>query len=347
MTRLKNILQFLWTAIVFWVCCTLFFELIAVSLVPLGPWYSLTIKLIAPLVSVPISFSLAVCPRCRQKRPTTHTRMSRKQVLVLVGACIVVVAIGSLPTLSERTSRDNDAKRAMEHFELAYVGSNAEKARVERTLAELERARYRIAKEWSQPDETALISLYLYRDIREYRAAADQIWSGGATVCLVRGASIGVPLENASTLFSEDNASNTPLHEIVHVLMCQSLGKRAFYSLPRWFHEGMAELYAGDGLSRISQRPLNRLNVWLQRQQLMHPELFCSYAAEGSPAEISLSYRTAWEFSRSLEGRYGRAALTMVIESVAAGATFEDSLRDQLGGTCTELYTAWLRSFVN
>ena len=307
----------------------------------------MTIKFIAPLAAVPIGVSLAVCPRCRLKRPTTHKRMSRKQTLALVGVCIVAIIIALVPTLSERFSRDDDAKGAIEHFELAYVGSNVDQARVERTLAEFERAHRRLAKEWLQPAETSLISLYLYRDIKEYRAKVDEIWSGGVTVCLERGASIGVPLENASNVFSEENASNTPLHEIVHAMMCQSLGKSSFYSLPRWFHEGMAELYSEDGIPNLYRRIVNRLMIWRHRQVLMPPDVFCNYDADGTATEISLFYSTTWEFSRALDGLHSRHSLSHIVNLMAYGATFEDSLRDQLGGTCTELYTAWLRSFVN
>ena len=107
----------------------------------------------------------------------------------------------------------------------------------------------------------------------------------------------------------------------------------------------MAELYSEEGISRLYKRILNRLMIWNYRQDLMTPDAFCNYEADGSTAEVLLFYHTAWEFLRSLDGRHGRDSLTRIIDSVASGMTFENSLLSQFGGTCNELYTEWIRAF--
>ena len=242
-------------------------------------------------------------------------------------------------------SRPEDAKIALGYFEVTNASSFMERARLERTLAEFERARRRLLDEWSQPKENSRIPLYLYNNRTEFLAGWGLKEAAGAAACLETGPIIGLPLEQASQTGTEQPASNTPLHEMVHAMMCQSLGKNSFYSVPRWFHEGMAELYSEEGISRWHKRILNRLLIWKYRQDLMPPDTFCNYEAGGSAAEVSRFYATTWEFLRSLDGRYGRHALTRIIDLVASGATFEDSLLKQLGGTCSELYTEWIRAF--
>ena len=77
-------------------------------------------------------------------------------------------------------------------------------------------------------------------------------WSGGYTSCQEEGVTVGVPLENASNVLEELPASRTPLHEMVHATWCQSLTRDLFRSIPRWFHEGMAQWYENEGRRQFS-----------------------------------------------------------------------------------------------
>ena len=313
----------------------LLLEAAVIELVPLGPWFRRMMAVVAPVVAILTAFCLVLLkPRAAGCLKSLANTLSWPLALVLMLAIVAPVAF---PRLSERLSRASDAEAALQEFYVSY-SPNLEHARVERTLAEFERARRRLEGQWPRPEESSPITLHLFQTLREYRTAfASDLWSGGGTYCGQNGVVIGVPLEEPS----EREASRTPLHEMVHATMCQSLGTQAFYSIPRWFHEGMAQLYEGDGFAQLDERALNRLTVWLKRRDVMTAEAFCGYTPRDSPAEVSLFYDTAWEFARSLEASHGRNALNTVVAEVAYGRAFEDSLQTHFSGTCTRLYADW------
>lgn len=265
---------------------------------------------------------------------------SKLMVGFLVIVLLILAALAS-PQACEHLSRATDAESARQVFELVGI-SGIESDRTEYTLAEFERARRRLEGEWPTPDDSLPISLHFFRDIGEYHSAIGKDWSGGALSCRETRITIFIPLEEVPEIFSEDEESHTPLHEMVHAMICQSIGKRAHRSIPSWFHEGIAVFHEHESSSR-SRRVSNRFNVWFSRQDLMNPDRFCNYIPLDNRAEIALFYATAGEFVRSLATGHGSDALNLVIQGVASGLAFEDSLRSHFGGTCINLYSEWSR----
>ena len=338
---------------------------ILVELVPLGPLFGFTVLFVAPATTLVILFA----PRLLLSSVTgAPTRMKALLVdffgylqskvtdncgkthlpkwLIVLGCLLLVVipAVSLLSMFSERSHRTSDATAALQSFELIY-SSGTDDPGIQRTLAELERARRQLDGQWPTSTNSQPIALYLFRDAEDFRTQLQLgDWSGGATYCSDTGPSIGVPLEAASSWLSELPASRTPMHEMVHAMICQSLGRQAFHSIPRWFHEGMAQLFDGEGSSQSWERVLNRSFVWREREELMGPELFCGYHAKGPASETLPFYSTAWEFLRVLDARKGRSALNGVVEDIASGVAFENSFRSRFGGTCKELYGKWSQS---
>ena len=56
---------------------------------------------------------------------------------------------------------------------------------------------------------------------------------------------------------------------MVHATWCQSLGRSSFESIPRWFHEGMAQWYENQGWRQFPDRAMNRGAVWMDRGNLL------------------------------------------------------------------------------
>ena len=268
-----------------------------------------------------------------------------KQYALGLAVTILWVTAVMTPTVFEHLSRPDDAEASL-HWFVPIHDPFADPSRVERTLAEFERARRHLVSQWSIREVGQPISLHLYRSSREYTASTGVSWAGGHARCFDDGVTIGVPLEQASNVFDNSPPSRTPLHEMVHATMCQKSGRRQFYSIPLWFHEGMAEFYEHEGLKQLPRRVAKRLWVWLKRQDLLIPDEFCTYnyVAEGPRTEISLFYRTTLEFVRSLEAGHGMHTFHTLVDRVASGHAFEDSLYDHFGGSCQELYTEWVQS---
>ena len=186
------------------------------------------------------------------------------------------------------------------------------------------------------------MELHLFSDIEQFRAGLDDSWSAGIAVCSTSGVEVAVPLEEALSAFNSDDHTGTPIHEMVHALMCRSLGAAGFRHVPRWFQEGMAQLYENDGRHRITKRAWVRILAWSNRDRMPNATEFCGTPRLETPGQVKLFYMIAYEFVRSLERRHGRDALSAVVGDVRSGAggmrVFEDSLRDRFGGTCTDLY---------
>ena len=349
-SRLRFVLKMLWTAIgllFLWALVTALVQVAIVETVSLGPRFGMMTTVVAPLVALPIAIGLNLMKSGNPRQSgDARKRLSRKTILLLAGSMLLMVGIAMSPAIIERLSRPGDAEAALQSF-IPIYGSDVDPAKVERTLAEFERARRHLADQWLVPASSPTISLYLFRDsteYKEYMAKTGLDWSGGYALCLEDAVTIGVPLEETSNVFEELPPSRTTVHEMVHGTWCQSLGQGFYRSLPRWFHEGMAQRYENEGLRRFLHSALNRWMVWMERGNLLSATEFCGYTSGGSRAEIKLLYGTSWQLIRSLESGYGIQSLNAVVEDVGAGKGFTDSLRDRFGGSCSELYTTWSQS---
>ena len=327
-----------------WGLTTVVAELVIVEAVSLGPRFGTMTTVVAPLVALPIATSLALIKPRRASRSDEWMKCHpRKAALILTVAILLLVGVAMSPRIIEHRSLGGDSEAALQSFFPVY-GAGVDPAKVDRTLAEFERARRHLADKWQVPDTGSPISLYLFRDIREYKAymaPAGFDWSGGYASCLKDGVTIGVPLEDASNVLEESPASRTPLHEMVHATWCQSLGRSSYSSIPRWFHEGMAQWFANEGWREFPERAMNRWSVWIGRGSLLSTTEFCGYTSGGSRADIRLLYSTSWEFIRSLEAGYGIQSLNEVVDDVRSGKSFNDSLLDRFAGSCGELYAVW------
>ena len=339
-------------------CVAWFFA--AAGQIPLGPQFKIA-TVGAPVAGVAVPVVMLLIGRLLGKRwPKTEPKEERREFKLrsfsrkeyLAGAVIVAIAIGacwaSLEVLEVWTSIREErtasrAEMARQDFEVFLYGDRLESAQVNQTLAELHEAYEHLGRELPKQIRDGPISVHLFRNLREYRSVTATPGAFGSVLCNATGTLLAIPLENIPDLLAEDE-SRTPVHEMVHALMCQALGPEATHSISRWFHEGMAQMYESDGPGKFSGT-VNRIRVWFKRHDLMAAHAFCSASTWVSHAEKKLFYRTSMEFVRTLESQHGRDKLIGVIQAVQEGETFEESLHEQLGGSCDELYERWLASW--
>ena len=329
--------------------------LVIASTVSLGPRFGVTVTVVALLIALSLvivlvgALLLQVVRNRARRNARWSTRRERRAALVFLALFFVVAlpiaGFNAIAGFIDDRTRPQYAEAALESFVVKYEPP-VDQARLERTLAEFERIRIDFADQWTVPDASPRIRLYLFRDEDHYRAhtAGKRLieWSAGYASCTVDGVVIYVPLEKAD---DRSPISTTPAHEMVHAIWCQKLESELFWSIPRWFHEGMAERYENERGWQYWRKAINRWEVWLNRKNLLPATQFCTYQPEGSLAEIGLFYMTSLEFIRSLESRHGIRNLNAILEDVGGGKAFEDSLSDRIGGTCDELYREWTQSF--
>ncbi len=337
-----------WTGyvVLLWTLFSIVLVSLAIETIPLGPSFESTIGLAVVSALIPALLLSRIQPRNRPENKMSQ-RVARRWAIAVVVIGLVVTGIGMSPSVSDHLSRPADADAARTHY-LVSETPDLELKRLERTLAEFERSRRQLGEMWPTSSTSIRpIELELFGSLEQYHSAAGLEHSLGATLCTERGITIYVPLEEAGNLLSEDNPHPTPtvMHELVHAEMCRMLGETAFRSIPRWFHEGIAQLHAHVGISRADERLLNRVLLWFKRDDLLEPHQFCSDAAWRSYNQLPLLYGTTWEFVRFLEDSTGRDHLHAIVQDVHGGSAFEASLELWFGGNCRELYGQWIGSW--
>ena len=332
------------------------FTIAAVELVPIGPQFAkgvITAWSLATLVSALI----IATPQVLKKKGTPSSKRSPLErgqgiALIIIGVLGVVLPFIILFLEREITEMRNESKaeRAKSRFAITHhLGGGPEfgKESLEQTLAELEDSYLQLRRNWTIHQETERINIWLFRDLQAYSEATEQDDATGHVWCSHdQGPVISIPLEEAPSASKQDNFSRTPMHEMVHALICQGLGRERFIAIPSWFHEGIATRYETEGFLRVKMRIEIRVATWLKRNELLDQERFCTESPQRmSRLDAVLFYASAHEFVRFLQSKYELSSINMVVEDVRTRLPFEESIQKRFGGTCQEIYGDWKATF--
>ncbi|MGE3173330.1 MAG: hypothetical protein AB7O97_11950 [Planctomycetota bacterium] len=132
------------------------------------------------------------------------------------------------------------------------------------------------------------------------------------------------------------------VHELAHELLSQRLG-RFGHSLPRWFHEGLAQVLAGDTYLGVGEEMI----VWrvASGQYLPFSEL-----VEGFPRDPSLlqaAYAQSYSYVSWLERRLGMSGLLSMLDRIDEDISFDLALVHATGDPTVVLLDAWRDYVVN
>ena len=337
------------------------FTLLVADWITLGPRFIYGLITAWSLASV--AGALVVWWNEHQKAEETNQSkkwpLTPKQTVLGVIAVALAIAVGFAVNIGIREIKEvinerkaDDARHRFAVTSYLGGGGDFEMEAVNQTLAKLEDSYQQLKETWTLPEQAGRIKVWLFRDLRYYQLQMNTDLAGAHLWCSLEiesvelGPVIVIPLEKAPSASTDDNFSRTPMHEMVHALMCLSVGEEAFHSIPRWFLEGMAERYETEGITRIGMRATDRMNLWLNIQQPTDTDRFCARRfSERNRSDQSAFYRTSHEFVRSLESRHSLQTLNLIVKDVRTGSHFEDSMERRLGGTCVELYSEWKESF--
>ena len=329
-------------------------ELLVIDLVTLGPRFLYFVVVAGVLTLIATSGATIWLAWKSKKEPdgATENRWTRTHTVVaIVFVALMVVSIpltGIVSREIEEFTNRAAAEEGRQTFTVANYSTGGEgfdEEALGETLAELEESYRKLKNEWELPDEPG-IHVRLFDDLDTYQKHAGRPASGGHLSCTENGPVISIPLENAPSVSTSDNFTRTPVHEVAHALICLSTGREAFYSIPRWFHEGIAQRYEVRGISRIRMRAENRARTWWNKDELLEPERFCTRRfIPKDRAEQSMLYRTSLEFIEFLDSKYGGKNVNLIIDDIRRGVDFNDSMQRRFGGECNDLYRRWIGSF--
>ena len=348
------------TWILYSACLSVLFSILIIEFVPLGPWF--TNGLIGALVTAFSIGGLSTAWVNREKKQeserTSKWNLTPRQKKALERSLIAVAILGvaasaAVPFILIEIKEDSNsakAEAAKRRFAVVSYLGNGPEFEIEafdQTLAELEDSYQSLKDNWTIPPDAEKIRVWLYRDIRDYQTMTGQEQSAGHLWCSEEyGPVIALPLEDAPSTSTDDAVSQTPKHEMVHALMCQSVGWKSFRSIPAWFHEGMAMRYHTEGFRRFWVRGIFKIKTWWKRSEFMSPDDFCyEHPSRLDEQQQSLLYTSAFEFIRFIESNNGIDALNSIVDDIRVGTDLDKSMEGRLGRTCGELYSNWKEQF--
>ena len=293
--------------IIFTGTCSLFAVPLAIDSIPLGSWFVpvvVTAGVLSLVIGTTTTLLIIQYPKRHQQAKVTESgRWTRKHTtigtitLLLLIPCMYLSGIGGREFDEWRNGRKAEASQS--HFAVAKFldgGLDFHPDALNQTLAELEDGRRQLEGNWTIPEDSGPISVNIFRDLGSYHDWLNRRDALGSVHCIQHGPTIAIPLERAPSASESDHYTRTPVHEVVHAMMCQSLGREKFSEIPRWFHEGVAEYYAVKGILRIKLRVVNRAIVWRARDQLIESARFCAEDFyPSSTSEMLLFYATSLE----------------------------------------------------
>ena len=343
-----------------WIVMTLILSAFLATFVlgnaPLGPMFVPTVAgclLVSGVLSTIAVLWMYRASNKEQASPNQRT-LDRKKLFIWLSVMIPVtslLAVASPIAVREWEERNNASKadQALEQFDiLSNNGGNRgfQPEALHQTVADLESGYQQLKNTWTLPEAPDKIRVELFRNHQEYVAYLGNPYVRGHVQCREHGPIIFIPLEMAPSVMDGDSFSRTPMHEMVHALMCQSLGQERFFRIPRWFHEGVATRYAAEGFSRVGARLTNKLKVWSHRKDPIEARRLCSQWFIPRDADEDLFfYRTSLEFVTYLEFEHGNFTLNELVEDVRKGSEFDRSFQTRLGSSCESLYLGWVQSF--
>lgn len=156
------------------------------------------------------------------------------------------------------------------------------------------------------------------REFNEATGNALPDWSSAAA--LPGGTIVLSPLEGM-----QRDLSMVIAHEIAHVILNDAAGN---IPIPRWFHEGVAQLYSGD----ISIRGHLHLSWRAQRNRLLTFDDIQAIFSAGR-TDATLAYDESMLAVGYLMEKYGSSSLSAMLDSMSGGATFDKALMNVTGIT--------------
>ena len=271
------------------------FSVLVIEFITLGPRFTNSIFAAWILAALTGGLTTAWMHRGKKEESERQSRwkFSQRQKTIIWRSLIVVGILGLVASavapfvLIEIKEDSNSAKSegAKRRFAIvSYLGNEPEFEieAFDQTLAELEDSYHSLKDNWTIPPSAKKIRVWLYRDIRDYQTTTGQGQSAGHLWCSEKyGPVIALPLENAPSTSTDDAVSQTPKHEMVHALICQSIGWGNFSSIPSWFHEGMAMRYHTEGFRRFWVRGVFRAKTWWKRSKLISRRISATNTLQG------------------------------------------------------------------
>lgn len=308
------------------------------------------VSVVFPSIGAALLFSIGVLSIGSRKlrrlgKPRSPSPTGRQLLAIVV--TVVLISLAIWLGLRFHMSAEDRAllDRAQQHFS-AIVHGTISTGRVESILIELEGEYERLHKRYALPTYRSLVEVNLYSNVTEFQLSTGRPSKAlGFTTCLLHGPVIYLPVDEKGGKSLDQYSYSTPEHEMVHAVICDLAGRQQAYSIPLWFHEGLAECESLKGLSNIWERLDSRWYLWRHKSETMPVEAFLSTTSPYPGEEETIFYISSFEFMRYITNRFGEQIPWNILKKVAEGETFDTAFKHMTNYDSTYEYEEWLRTY--
>jgi len=132
------------------------------------------------------------------------------------------------------------------------------------------------------------------------------------------------------------------MHELAHELLDQACGKHGG-RIPRWFHEGLAQVLAGDTYLGASEEMI----VWRAATGQLTPFYELEERFPSGKLALSIAYAQSYSFVTWLARAYGVDTLLEMARAVDEDTTLEHAMVGSTGKPTEALYEGWRHHLVH
>ncbi len=132
------------------------------------------------------------------------------------------------------------------------------------------------------------------------------------------------------------------LHEVAHELLDQTCGRNGG-RIPRWFHEGIAQLLAGDTYLGASEEMI----VWRAATGQLTPFYELESRFPVGKLALSIAYAQSYSLVTWLSRSFGTEALLEMARAVDEDTTLEQAMVHQTGSSTEAIHERWRHHLVH
>jgi hypothetical protein len=220
----------------------------------------------------------------------------------------------------ETAAEDRFLQANSNHFTLRFEGGQVSPAFRREILDTLESQYRELSSDLGGSPDTDAILVILYPGQAFYDVTQAPTWSGA-----LYDGKIRVPVEGLSSVTFE--LRSVLKHEMTHSFV----RARSRARCPAWLNEGLAEIEEGKSVSRIAAD----LAKGLSAEPISLAALAEPFSAMGARA-AGAAYAISLGAAEMIRDQNGMAAIGSILDRLAAGATIDAAMRDELGYSIDE-----------
>ena len=300
----------------------------------LGTWY-IPINAAAAAGAATALIVSAIQAARRAPNGSTAAILASAAILTMTGA----ILWHSFQIAADRRTR----AEAVQEMEITILGHIPGDRDINFTIAELERHRRDLEEKWPPAPGASPLRIRVHPSLQAYQDALGSPLYQGRTVCTTQGAEIDVPAAQDPGI--RRRSTPTLRHEMIHAIMCRSLGYHRQRMIPKWIHEGVASQAEHTGYLGMIQRGIQKMSIAIRPRPALEPRLICAMNPELNDETLAPFYQTSAEFVRALEKRHGRGFIARLIDQTGDGHSFNSRMVHTTGRGCTETYRHWQESW--